>query len=331
MTFGFGLEQVDATTRSELLKRSLELPAADHAPTPRRRRSSASSTRRRTLTATPADPVEVDVTAYDERGDLKLGQPVRRRRARRAPSRCSRSSSATRRRPRPSATTVTLTARGRRQGRQQVRRRTCTSTSPRRDAHGRCRRCRSTRRRLIGSPTVGSTLSCINGGFTNAPDDARRSRGCATASRSPAPPRRPTRSPRRHRPRRSRARCHGHQRAAPARRGRRDAGPEAAGPSPRRRGPPGHRSGRARGRRARRAGAAGAGAPARRRQAAGRARAIGRQFDVRVPASWRPNGKSIACTVAAVAPTSSSAKLTSTARLAGLQVRRPSPARARSR
>ena len=30
VTFGFGLEQVDATTRNELLKRSLELPAADH-------------------------------------------------------------------------------------------------------------------------------------------------------------------------------------------------------------------------------------------------------------------------------------------------------------
>ena len=59
--------------------------------------------------ATPADPVEIELTAFDERGDMKQvglyadGVYPRDRRS-------TRSSSATRRRPRPSAATVTLTA-----------------------------------------------------------------------------------------------------------------------------------------------------------------------------------------------------------------------------
>ena len=38
--------------------------------TRRRRRSSASSTRRNLSNATPGDPVEIELTAYDERGDM---------------------------------------------------------------------------------------------------------------------------------------------------------------------------------------------------------------------------------------------------------------------
>ena len=76
VTFGFGLEQVDAATRAELLKRALELPAADHGRTRRRRRSSASSTRPTTRTATPADPVEVERHRVRRARRHEAGQPA---------------------------------------------------------------------------------------------------------------------------------------------------------------------------------------------------------------------------------------------------------------
>jgi hypothetical protein len=70
LTFGFGLEQVDSATRSELLKRSLSYlvptTADTTAPTIVGYKWPPASS-----TATPADPIEVDVTAYDDRGDLK--------------------------------------------------------------------------------------------------------------------------------------------------------------------------------------------------------------------------------------------------------------------
>ena len=93
----------------------------------------------------------------------------------RARRRCTRSSSATRRRPRPSATTVTLTAEADRRGRQHgdLGHAATSTWSPRR---------RSSQSpvpvdnpTLTGTPTVGSTLTCINGGFLNAP--RVRSRG----------------------------------------------------------------------------------------------------------------------------------------------------------
>ncbi len=70
VAFGFGLEQVDPTTRSELLKRSLSylVPTTADTTPPTivgYKHPAAQSV------ATPADPVEVDVTAYDDRGDLK--------------------------------------------------------------------------------------------------------------------------------------------------------------------------------------------------------------------------------------------------------------------
>ena len=62
VTFGFGLEQVDAATRDELVG-AHAATCCRRRPTPRRRRSSASSTRPTAPCATPRDPVEVDVTA----------------------------------------------------------------------------------------------------------------------------------------------------------------------------------------------------------------------------------------------------------------------------
>ena len=119
VTFGFGLEQVDTTTRSELLKRSLSY-----------------------LVPTTADTTAPTIVGFkypaansdgDARGPDRgrrdrvrrswrpqAGQPVRRRRARRVASRCSRSSSATRRRSRRSAADGQAHRRGGRQGRQQV-------------------------------------------------------------------------------------------------------------------------------------------------------------------------------------------------------------------
>ncbi len=69
VTFGFGLEQVDATTRTELLRRSLNylVPTAADTTPPTivgYKFPPANSV------ATPRDPVEVDVTAYDNSGDM---------------------------------------------------------------------------------------------------------------------------------------------------------------------------------------------------------------------------------------------------------------------
>ena len=73
VTFGFGLEQVDATTRTELLKRSLNylVPTTADTTPPTivgYKFPPANSV------ATPRDPVEVDVTAYDEQRRPGLGQ-----------------------------------------------------------------------------------------------------------------------------------------------------------------------------------------------------------------------------------------------------------------
>ena len=73
VTFSFGLEQVDQATRNELVKRSLSylLPAtADTTPpTVAGFKYPANN-----AVATPNDPVEVEVTAFDERGDMEQVQ-----------------------------------------------------------------------------------------------------------------------------------------------------------------------------------------------------------------------------------------------------------------
>ena len=75
VTFGFGLEQVDEDHALRAAQAQPELPGPDHGRHRRLRRSSASSGPLANSTATPADPIEVDVTAFDDRGDLKTGQP----------------------------------------------------------------------------------------------------------------------------------------------------------------------------------------------------------------------------------------------------------------
>ena len=99
VTFGFGLEQVPAATRNELVARSLAhlLPttADTTAPSPVAFKWPAADA----FAATPRDPVEVDVTAADERGDMKEVRLLADGSSS-APSTRSRSSSATSRRPR---------------------------------------------------------------------------------------------------------------------------------------------------------------------------------------------------------------------------------------
>ena len=71
VTFGFGLEQVPAATRNELVKRAMAhlLPTTPDTTAP-----SSVAFKFPTadaFVATPRDPVEADVTAADERGDMK--------------------------------------------------------------------------------------------------------------------------------------------------------------------------------------------------------------------------------------------------------------------
>ena len=81
VTFGFGLEQVDQATRNELVSALDGAPAADHGRTPRRRRSSASSTRPNLSTATPRDPVEIELTDVRRARRHGLRRPQGRRHA----------------------------------------------------------------------------------------------------------------------------------------------------------------------------------------------------------------------------------------------------------
>ena len=69
VTFGFGLEQVSSEVRSELLKRSLAhiVPAAADTTPPV---AVGWKYPADFSTATPLDPVETELTAYDERGDM---------------------------------------------------------------------------------------------------------------------------------------------------------------------------------------------------------------------------------------------------------------------
>ena len=72
MVFGFGLEQVPTATRNELVARSLShlLPTAADTTAPSPVAFKCAGGRRRSRRRT-RDPVEVDVTAADERGDMK--------------------------------------------------------------------------------------------------------------------------------------------------------------------------------------------------------------------------------------------------------------------
>ena len=69
MTFGFGLEQVDEATRNELVRarwRTCSRPAPDTtAPTIVGFKYPPNLS-----DATPRDPVEIELTTFDERGDM---------------------------------------------------------------------------------------------------------------------------------------------------------------------------------------------------------------------------------------------------------------------
>ena len=165
VTFGFGLEQVDAATRSELLKRSLTYlvptTADTVAPTIAGFKWPLANS-----TATPADPIEVDVTAFDDRGDLKTvnlyadgalvgSVPVFPHQFRYTPPKSKVGSS------------VKLTAEAvDKAGNKSTRDLTVNildtddlvlSPVP------------VNKPTLAGSPLVGQTLSCVNGGFLNGP------------------------------------------------------------------------------------------------------------------------------------------------------------------
>ena len=80
VTFGFGLEQVDQTDAQRARQARHDAPAADHRGHAPRRRSSGSSTRPTNYGATPTDPVDLELTAFDERGDMKEVRLLRQRR-----------------------------------------------------------------------------------------------------------------------------------------------------------------------------------------------------------------------------------------------------------
>jgi hypothetical protein len=165
VTFSFGLEQADQTARNELVKRAMSylLPATADTTPPTivgYKYPAALST------ATINDPVEVEVTAYDERGDmdyvdLKVGDTlIQRTEVYPFQFRYTPPASAI-------GSVVKLTAEavdkaGNKSTRDlllnvldsDARPLTPVAVNP---------------PSLMGTPTVGSQLSCINGGFLNAP------------------------------------------------------------------------------------------------------------------------------------------------------------------
>jgi hypothetical protein len=168
VTFGFGLEQVSPETRNELVKRSLAYllpPTADTtAPTIAGFKWPPPPA---DFTATTRDPVEVDVTAFDERGDMSHvtlladGEPVQTTTVFPFQFRYTPPASAAGR-------TVTLTAEAvDKAGNTSTRdldlnvvaaNAAVESPTPVSDPT------------ITGSPVVGQQLSCVSGGFTNSPD-----------------------------------------------------------------------------------------------------------------------------------------------------------------
>src|SRR5262249_40562876 len=163
--FGFGLEQLDSATRNEVVKRSMSylLPTTPDTTPPT---IVGFKYPEDNYQATPADPVELEVTAFDERGDMskvnllangvQVGSvPVYPFQFRYLPP-----ASAV-------GTTVTPTA-------QAIDKAGNMSTS---DLHVRVVAATANVQApvpvapptMLGTPTVGSTLSCITGGFLNTP------------------------------------------------------------------------------------------------------------------------------------------------------------------
>ena len=71
VTFGFGLEQVERADAQRARQAHHGLPAAGHGRHDGPDGRAAGSTRSQNWQATPADPVDAELTAFDERGDMK--------------------------------------------------------------------------------------------------------------------------------------------------------------------------------------------------------------------------------------------------------------------
>jgi zinc carboxypeptidase/Big-like domain-containing protein len=168
VVFGFGLEQVSAAVRNELVRRSLAylLPTAADTTAP----TVAYTYPADGSVATPRDPVEVEVDAFDERGDMKevrlyvgdtliqrkvsfpfqmrywptaadVGHPVTLRTV--AEDAAGNTAEATR--------TITIEAA------EAVAEAPLPAGEP----------------SIVGEPAAGRTLTCLNGGFLNEPTEYR--------------------------------------------------------------------------------------------------------------------------------------------------------------
>ncbi len=167
VTFGFGLEQVPTATRNELVRRSMAhlLPttADTTAPSPVAFKWPQADG----FEATPRDPIEVDVTAADERGDMKEvrlladGELVDTHQTfpfqfRYTPD------------PADVGSTVTLTAEAEDSaGNVATATRTITVVAGEAVVEAPLPAGAPT---IQGEPAAGRTLTCVNGGFLNAPE-----------------------------------------------------------------------------------------------------------------------------------------------------------------
>src|SRR4051812_27956180 len=169
VTFGFGLEQANAATRKELLRRSLDylLPTTADTTPPT---IDAFKYPEENFQATPANPVELEVTAYDERGDMKQvnlyanGQPYASVPVYPFQFRYFPPASAV-------GSTVTLTAEAvDKAGNKSTKDLHIRVVAPPPDPTVILAPVPIAPPTLTGTPTVGSTLACVNGGFANSPD-----------------------------------------------------------------------------------------------------------------------------------------------------------------
>ena len=165
ITFGFGLEQVSEATRNELVKRSLSYllpPAPDTTPPT----IVGFKYPANLAEATPRDPVEIELTAYDERGDmayvdLKIGDHLIQRtevypfQFRYTPPASAVGSVV-------KLTAVAVDQAGNTSSRELYVNVVAGDTPPASPVA-------VAPPTLLGTPVVGETLGCISGGFLNQP------------------------------------------------------------------------------------------------------------------------------------------------------------------
>ena len=169
VTFGFGLEQVPAATRDELVERAMAhlLPATPDttAPAPVAFKWPLVDA----FEATPRDPVEVDVTAADERGDMK---EVRLRADGELVGTLRTFPFQFRYHPDPAdvGTTVTLTAEAEdRAGNVATATRTISVVAGEAIVEAPLP-VETDPPTIVGEPAAGRTLTCLAGGFLNEPE-----------------------------------------------------------------------------------------------------------------------------------------------------------------